>query len=198
MGCVDAAHADVPSRRRVRAKAVQSVQQAKASAGHSSKVTEGCTDTGLTLGLASLETTQLGQTSCRASSSRGLRAWREAVRVRSPLARTHSSTSSSSTVSPSSNTPTTLTSGSLTSTTAGEARDGPHEQPTQPEPLRLWRSDRMWTQCATTTMSSRNADIRKSAADVGTLAVTRQDSGHLHRVIHSDSAVVLFKQLISV
>jgi len=57
VGCVDDAHADVPSRRRVGAKAVQSVQQAKASAGHSSKVTAGCTDEGLTLGLASLEAT---------------------------------------------------------------------------------------------------------------------------------------------
>ena len=42
VGCVDDAHADVPSQRRVVATAMQTVQQAKASAGHSSKATASC------------------------------------------------------------------------------------------------------------------------------------------------------------
>ena len=101
MGCVDGAHTDVPSQRRVAAKVVQPVQEAKASAGHSSKAMAGCTDEGLPLGLASLErtppglpscrtsqTAQSAGTSCRTSSSRGLRAWREAV---PPLTRVTSS-----------------------------------------------------------------------------------------------------------
>ena len=122
VGCVDDAHADVPSRRRVVATAVQSVQQVEASAGHSSTVSAGCTDEGLPLGLARLVTTQPGlpscrtsQLSCRTSSSRGLRAWRDAV---PPLARAFSSSTARSTVSPSSSSCSTLTSCSLTTTTA--------------------------------------------------------------------------------
>jgi hypothetical protein len=158
------------------------VQQAKASAGHSSEVTAGCTDRRLTLGLASTQPqhnhtaaasckTALGHVS-RTSSSRGLRAWREAV---PPLTRVFSCSSGSSTVRSSSTTSPTVTSRSLTTSTVsapaapwlastyqGDRHAGTREattptttttpttrelqlQPKQALSLRLWRSDRMWT-----------------------------------------------------
>jgi hypothetical protein len=128
----------------------------------------------LRLGLQAKGTTQPGLPSCRTSqlscwtsSSRGLRAWRDAV---PPLARVFSSFTSPSTVSPSSTSCSTLASCSLTTTTAcapaapqlasvqgdrhAEDRGCPRRQPKQPESLRLWRSDRMWTPAIITTAIS--------------------------------------------
>ena len=117
VGSVDDTHADVPLRRRVVTRAVQFVQEAKASAGHSSEVTANCTEATLTLGFASTPTLGLAsleevQPVGRPSSSRTVSSQREVV---TPLPRVVSSSGSSPTVRPTFTTSTTLTSSSLTS-----------------------------------------------------------------------------------
>ena len=171
VGCVDDTHADVPLRRRVVAKAVQFVQEAEASVGHSSKVTAGCTDTTLTLGFASLEVVQLErQLSSRTLYSRGPRAWREVV---APLTRVVSNCASTPTVRPTYSSSTTPTSSSLTA--SRKLRHGPHQQPEQGK-LRLWRGDRMWTCPATTTTLRRTLALGSQTLTMGRRPRTRQDS----------------------